>query len=152
MKRTVAIVIAVLAIVAALLVTIRIQPAGNARIVRNGDALQVIPGRIGFTTPGGQPCIAPFANGLARFDRVIDAEDRGGETIGVAVRFDYAVPERVPASWPAGDWCTSLGARVEAVTKAWIAQADVEPLRRDPRSVGEVAASMFTTQLADLKP
>src|SRR5687768_11178598 len=111
MKRIVALAIAVLAIVAVLLLTVRIQPSGNARIVRRGDALRVIPNRVGFAMPGGQPCIAPFANGLVRFDRVIDAEDAGGESIGVGVRFDYTVPARVPASWPAGDWCTSLGQR-----------------------------------------
>ncbi|MFL6245739.1 MAG: alkaline phosphatase family protein [Thermoanaerobaculia bacterium] len=152
MKRIVALAITVLVIVAVLLLTVRVQPTGNARIVRNGDALRVIPSRIGFAMPGGQPCIAPFANGLARFDRVIDAEDAGGETIATAVRFDYAIPARVPASWPAGDWCTSLGARVDALTKAWIARADVEPLRRDPRSAGEIAASALTAQLADLHP
>lgn len=152
MKRIVAVAVAVLAIAAALLLTVRIQPSGSARIVRRGDALRVIPNRIGFTMPGGQPCIAPFANGLARFDRVIDAEDAGGETIGVGVRFDYAIPARVPASWPAGDWCTSLSARVEAMTKEWMAQADVDPLRRDPRRAGELAASALTQLLADLHP
>lgn len=152
MKRIVAVAIAVLAIVAILFLTVRIQPAGSARIVRKGEALVVIPNRIGFTMPGGQPCLAPFANGLARFDRVIDADDAGGETIGVGVRFDYAVPARVPASWAAGDWCASLGARVDAMTKDWIAKAEVEPLRRDPRRAGEVAATAFTAQLAEMRP
>lgn len=152
MKRIVAVATAVLAIVAALLLTVRIQPAGSARIVRRGEALAVMPNRLGFTMPGGQPCLAPFADGLARFDRVIDAEDAGGETIGVGVRFDYAVPARVPASWPAGDWCTSLGARVDAMAKEWIAKAEVEPLRRDPRRAGELASSALTTQLAELRP
>jgi Flp pilus assembly protein TadD len=152
MKRIVAVAIAVLAVVAALLIFLRIQPAGSARIVRRGDALQLVPGRIGFVTPGGQPCIAPFANGLARFDRMIDAEDAGGETIGTGVRFDYAVPERVPASWPAGDWCASLGTRVEQLAKTWVAQAGVDSLRRDPRRAGEAAAAALEAQLANLRP
>lgn len=152
MKRIAAVAVVVLAIAAALLLTVRIQPAGQARVVRKGDALHVIPGRIGLTMPGGQPCMAPFANGLARFDRVIDAEDAGGETIGVGVRFDYAVPERVPAGWSAGDWCASLGKQVEEIAKTWVARAEVEPLRRDPRGAGEIAAETFQTRLAALHP
>lgn len=152
MKRIAAVAAVVLAVVAVLLLTVRIQPAGSARIVRKGDALHVVSSRIGFVAPGGQPCIAPFANGLARFDRAVDADDAGGETIGVGVRFDYAVPGRVPASWPAGDWCASLGKQVEEIAKAWVAQAEVEPLRRDPRRAGEVAAGAFETRLASLSP
>jgi Flp pilus assembly protein TadD len=152
MKRILPVAIVVLAIVAALAIAVRIQPAGSARIVRDGDALRVISSRIGFVRPGGTPCIAPFANGLGRFDRVMEIEDGGGETIGVAIRFDYAVPDRVPASWPAGDWCASLSARVEQIAKTWIAQADVDALRRDPRRAGEGAASALEKQLAALHP
>lgn len=152
MKRIIALAIAVLAVVAILLIFVRIQPAGNARIVRKGDAVQLVSNRVGIVMPGGQQCVAPFANGLARFDRAIDAEDAGGETIGVGVRFDYAVPERVPAQWPAGDWCTSLGTHVEKLAKEWVAAADVEPLRRDPRRAGEIAAAALETQLASLRP
>ena len=129
----------VLAIVAALALIVRIQPAGSARIVRDGDALRVVANRIGFVPPGGTPCIASFANGLGRFDRVVEAEDSGGETIPVAIRFDYAVPDRVPAAWPAGDWCASLSSRVEQIAKTWIAHTEVEALRRDPRRAGEGA-------------
>src|SRR5687767_13539945 len=132
MKRILLVAIVVLAIVALIAITVRIQPAGSARIVRDGDALQVKSNRIGFVPLGGTPCIAPFANGLGRFDRVMEIEDGGGETIAVAIRFDYAVPDRVPASWPAGDWCASLAARVEQIAKTWIVRADVDALRRDP--------------------
>lgn len=152
MKRIVAVAIAVLAVAGLLALTVRIQPADHARVVRNGDALRVVAGRIGFVLPAGQPCIVPFANGLARFDGVVPTEDAGGETIDVAVRFDYAVPERVPASWPNGDWCASLGARVGEIAKTWIAQADVDALRRDPRRAGEAAAAALEQQLAALHP
>jgi Flp pilus assembly protein TadD len=152
MKRIVVVAIVVLAIVALLALTVRVQPAGSARIVRDGDALRVVANRIGFVAPGAMSCIAPFANGLGRFDRVVEAEDGGGETIPVAIRFDYAVPDRVPASWPAGDWCASLSARVEQIAKTWIAHADVEPLRRDPRRAGDSAATVLTTELTALHP
>lgn len=152
MKRILVVAIAVLAIVAALALTVRVQPAGSARIVRDGDALRVVAGRVGFVLPGGAQCIAPFANGLGRFDRVVDAEDGGGETIPVAIRFDYAVPDRVPPSWPAGDWCTSLAARVAQSAKTWIAHANVDALRRDPRRAGEDAAAALTKELAALRP
>jgi Flp pilus assembly protein TadD len=152
MKRFLVAAIGLLAIVTVLGVTVRIQPAGSARITRNGDALRVVSGRVGFVAPGGEPCILPFAHGLARFDRAMDVEDGGGATIGVAVRFDYSVPDRVPASWPAGDWCSSLGARVEQSVKSWMASADVERLRRDPRRAGEAATRVLTQQLSALAP
>jgi Flp pilus assembly protein TadD len=152
MKRILAVAIAVLAIGAILFFIVRIRPAGSARIVRDGDALRVVSNRVGFVLPGGKQCVASFANGLARFDRVIQIEDAGGETIDVAIRFDYAVPDRVPSSWPEGDWCASLGMRVEQIARTSIAQADVDTLRRDPRRAGEVAATVLETQLAALHP
>jgi tetratricopeptide (TPR) repeat protein len=139
---------AILAILAALLLTFRIQPAGSARIVRNGDALRVVTGRIGYAGLGGQPCIAPAAADFVRFDRTYDLEDAGGESIAVAVRFDYAVPHTVPQSWPDGDWCASLQSRVQEVTKAWLMRADVESLRRNPRDAGERAAAGLQSQIA----
>lgn len=155
MKRTPLLAAAViLVILAALLLTFRIQPAGSARIVRNGDALRVVSGRIGYAGIGGNPCIAPLAGDLVRFDRNYDVEDAGGETIGVAVRFDYAVPQRVPQSWPDGDWCSSLNARVQELTKSRLAGADVEALRRNPREAGERAAAALQSQIAqwELQP
>src|SRR5688500_15695461 len=93
--------------------SVRIQPAASARILRRGADLEVIAGRIGIAAPGGAQCIAPTVDGALRFDQTFAAEDAGGETIGIAVRFDYVVPQQVPHSWPAGDWCASLRARVD---------------------------------------
>lgn len=149
MKRTPLVAAAViLAILAALLLTFRIQPADSARIVRHGDELRVVRGRVGFAGIGGQPCIAPAANDLVRFDRNYELDDAGDATIGIAVRFDYTVPSRVPQSWPDGDWCSSLNARVQELTKNWLANADVETLRRNPRNAGEIAANAMQTQIA----
>ncbi len=152
MKRILVVAIAVVAVVAALVLTVRVQPAGSARIVRSGEAVRVLSGRAGLVMPGGRQCIESFENGRARFDRVLELEDGGGETIAVAVRFDYAVPDRVPASWPAGDWCAALASRVEQIAKSWIARADVDALRSDPRRAGESAAAVLTTELAALQP
>jgi Flp pilus assembly protein TadD len=152
MKRIIAAAVVVLAVLAVLLLTLRMQPANAARIVRNGDSLRVVAGRIGFVPPGGTPCIVPFADGLARFDRVLETEDRGGETIPVAVRFDYVVPPRVPAGWPAGDWCGSLGGFTERFLDALIAGADVDALRRDPRDSGESIARALQERFAELHP
>jgi Flp pilus assembly protein TadD len=149
MKRTPLVAaIVVLAIAAALLLTLRVQPAGSARIIRNGDALRLVTGRIGYAGIGGQPCIAPGSNELLRFDRTYDLEDAGGEPVGVNVRFDYAVPQRVPHSWPEGDWCASLNTRVNELAKTWLARANVESLRRSPRAAGEHAASVLQPQIA----
>lgn len=149
MKRTPLVAaVATLAIAAALLLTFRMQPAGSARIVRNGDALRVVASRIGYAGIGGQACIASAANGLLRFDRTFDLEDAGGETIATAVHFDYTAPQRVPRSWPAGDWCASLNTRVGELAKAWLARADIESLRRNPRAAGEAAAIALQTAIA----
>jgi len=149
MKRTplVATIAVLLAIIAALLLTLRIQPAGSARIVRSGDALRVVTGRIGYAGIGGQPCIAPMSGELLRFDRAYDLEDAGGETINLAIRFDYKAPSTVPQSWPDGDWCASLDQRMHEQLQAWITRADVESLRRNPRAAGEAAATALQSQL-----
>jgi Flp pilus assembly protein TadD len=153
MKRSLLAAMAVLiAVVAVLVLTFRIQPAGSARIVRGGDELRVISSRVGFAGFGGAPCIAPFANQLARFDRVYQLEDAAGETIGVGVRFDYTVPARVPDSWPDGDWCAALAAKVHEQAKAWIASTDADTLRRNPRNAGELAVPVLERQLAALQP
>ncbi|HEY0158989.1 MAG TPA: alkaline phosphatase family protein [Thermoanaerobaculia bacterium] len=149
MKRTPLAIAATAAVLAAvLLLTLRIQPAGEARVVRGGDALRVLSGRAGFVMPGGTPCLTPFANGMTRFDRLYEAEDAGGETIAVGVRFDYTVPPRVPPSWPEGDWCSSLAARVGERVSAWVRGADVDTLRREPRRAGEAAVAALQNELA----
>lgn len=152
MKRFLPLIAIVVVLIAIAAFTIRIQPAAQARITRSGDSIGVHSSRVAFVMPGGAQCTAPFANGLARFDRAFDTEDAGGETIKVAVRFDYTVPERVPASWPEGDWCASLASRIEQLAQASIAQADVERLRRDPRALGELVAKELAVKLADLHP
>jgi Flp pilus assembly protein TadD len=147
MKRVTIVATTALITVAALIATLRIQPAGTARIVRSGDALRVVGSRVAFVMPGGRQCLAPSAGEFVRFDRTFEAVDGGGETLGVAVRFDYTLPPRVPQAWSAGDWCTALQAHVAGQVTKWIASADVEKLRRDPRSAGRVAA---TALLGDL--
>ncbi|MDQ3281204.1 MAG: alkaline phosphatase family protein [Acidobacteriota bacterium] len=149
MKRTAVAVAIFLAIAAALFFTLRIQPAGSARIIRTDDGLRVIASRIGFAPLRARQCIAPFADGFARFDRNYAVEDAGGETIPVGIRFDYAVPSRLPAQWPDGDWCSSLQTRVGAFVQSWIARADVEMLRRDPRRASDLAVAALQAQLRD---
>ncbi|HEX7830083.1 MAG TPA: alkaline phosphatase family protein, partial [Thermoanaerobaculia bacterium] len=149
MKRTPLVAaLVLLAIAAVLALTFRIQPAGSVRIVRNGDALRVVSGRIGYAGIGGLQCIAPAANDLVRFDRTYDVDDAGGESIATAVRFDYRVPQNVPQSWPDGDWCASLNNRVGELARTWVANADVEALRRNPREAGEIAGDALQSQIA----
>lgn len=152
MKRIFAVAAAVIAVVAVFLLTVRMQPAGHARVVRRGEDLRVVSGRVAFAPIGGQRCIVPLANRLARFDRLYETVDAGGETIPVAVRFDYSVPDRVPPSWPKGDWCFSLAAWTESFVDAMVAGADVEALRRDPRGSGESIARALQQRFAELRP
>src|SRR5688500_1820067 len=133
MKRIVVFVVAGLAVLAALLLVVRVQPAGSALVARRGDSVRSVAGRIAVLMPGGQRCVTPVTGGRARFDRTYAIEDAGGETIQFAVRFDYAFPRHIPAGWPSGTWCSSLDARVAESVKMWVAAADVDLLRRDPR-------------------
>lgn len=150
MKRSTLITTAVVVITAAaLLFTLRMQPAGAARVVRQGDELRAVTGRVGYAGIGGQQCIAPSSGAMLRFDGSYDVEDGGGESIEVAVRFDYALPARVPQSWPEGDWCSSLASQVGALATKWVAAADVDGLRRNPRAAGETAAAVLAAQIAE---
>ncbi|HSP15493.1 MAG TPA: alkaline phosphatase family protein [Thermoanaerobaculia bacterium] len=101
----------VAAIVAAALIAllfIRVQPPDKARVVRRGSTIAVASGRIAFVVPGGQPCMAPRRGDQLFFRRTQHAGD-----LDLNVNFAYDPPRTLPATWPAGDWCSSLAKFVE---------------------------------------
>ena len=147
MKRLPIVIAALVALIAVLAFTVRIQPAGFARVVRTDDGVRFVDSRIGFAPALANVCVTPAVDGLARFDRAYDVEDAGGETIGVGVRFDYSVPSRLPKSWPAGNWCASFDQQIAQAVKRWIGSADADRLRRDPRGAGEVASAALQREM-----
>lgn len=148
MKRIIIVAAIVLVAAGVLVATVRIQPRGTARIVRRGDAMRVIHARVAFVLPGGSQCLAPSSGEFVRFDQSFEAADAGGETLGVAVRFDCAVPARMPQDWPDGSWCDALRSHVAGQVTKWVAAADVARLRREPRATGQLAADALLADLA----
>jgi Flp pilus assembly protein TadD len=121
MRRNVLVILVLALIAIALAVAlITLQPAGQARVTRNGNSVTVQKGRIGLRTSfGGKPCFAPIAGSDLYLKRTIEAESRAGDSVTVPVSFLYEPPATLPADWPDGDWCSSLNAFVQQrLTKA----------------------------------
>jgi Flp pilus assembly protein TadD len=143
MKRVLIALVVVIALAAAV---VRVQPAGQARVIRRGDDLRAVHGRAGIVFPGGATCFVRAANGLLTFEESFQLADAGGEVISLPVRFDYALPQRVPAGAD-GDWCSALSASVKQSLGAWLAAQPIGPLRSDPRTAGVAAAESLASAL-----
>ncbi|HEX3069228.1 MAG TPA: alkaline phosphatase family protein [Thermoanaerobaculia bacterium] len=115
MRRNVLIILvpALIAIaLAAALITI--QPAGQARITRNGNSVTVQRGRIALRTAfGGKPCFVPIEGSNLYFKQTLAAGSKTGDAVSVPVSFLYEPPSTLPAEWPDGDWCSSLNVFVQ---------------------------------------
>lgn len=115
MRRHVLILLVLVLLVAGLIaVLITLQPAGQARITRNGESVTVWKGRIGLRTAfGGKSCFVPVEGSSLYFKQTIAAESRAGDIVSIPVSFLYEPPSTLPADWPDGDWCSSLNAFVQ---------------------------------------
>lgn len=125
----------VLVILAALLLAgalVTIQPADQARVVRNGRALSVSMHRLGLRHFGGSSCFIPLKGPLPVFTKTLTVQG-----VEVVVVFFYQVPAEVPASWPEGDWCSSLQSWVQG--RLNIAARGIAPdaMLADPRGAGD---------------
>ena len=121
MRRNVLILLVLVLLVIALTAALTtLQPAGQARVTRNGKSVTVQEGRIGLRTAlGGKPCFVPIEGSDLYFKQTIAAESRAGDIVSVPVSFLYEPPSTLPADWPDGDWCSSLNAFVQQrLTKA----------------------------------
>ncbi len=118
---------------------VTVQPAGRARVVRDGRALSVSPHRLGLRRFGGSTCFVPVSGANLVFAKKLDMQS-------VDVRFAYQPPAEVPASWPEGDWCSSL--------EAWIEQrlaraAGTSDLLSNPRQASERLSAALQRDLRD---
>ncbi|MBK5260214.1 MAG: alkaline phosphatase family protein [Thermoanaerobaculia bacterium] len=139
--------IAALATLAALFV--RLQPAGEARVIRSGSALRVVKSRAGIAIPFGDPCFAKqVVGGRLVADQSFDLPDAGGESINFRVRFDYVPPANLPPGWAEGAWCGVLDRRVSSSLSDWLSTAPIVELRSDPRAAGERAAEHLRAHLS----
>src|SRR5438105_7036206 len=104
-KLSIAIVIVVIAAAAAVL--FRFQSPHSATIYRSGSRIVARSTPLYLRVPGAAQCSVPTIGDRLAFEGDIPRDD-----ITVHVGFAYTVPPSVPARWPDGDWCTSLGRRI----------------------------------------
>ncbi|HYS56281.1 MAG TPA: alkaline phosphatase family protein [Thermoanaerobaculia bacterium] len=135
------------------LLTLSCRPADTARVVRHGDAIQVSTSRIGLPA-FGEPCTVPMAAGRLLFDRTLHADP-----FDLKVTFVYEPPAQLPSDWPAGNWCDSLGQRVQRILNA--NAVNVESPRQTSDKIAEAiqrelsAAHLTTSSISarfDLPP
>ena len=116
-----------------------INPAGHARVVRSGRTLSVSMHRIGMRRFGGSTCFVPVSGANLVFAKKLDMQ-------GVDVRFVYQPPAEVPASWPEGDWCSSLETWVEERLARAVGAPD---LLSNPREAGERLSAALQRDLSE---
>ena len=136
-------------VLAALLATfVRFQPAGEATVFRNARSLTVRTTAL-YLSPfvGGQRCRTATTSGRLTFDATVTGLTATSDEFPMRVRFVYDSPESLPASWPEGDWCASLAARVSAIARAASRAETVETLLADRRVSGDRIAAAITRAL-----
>ncbi|HET7433101.1 MAG TPA: alkaline phosphatase family protein, partial [Thermoanaerobaculia bacterium] len=148
-RKPLVLVLLAIVLIAVIAATIRVQPSGQARVIRSGNDLRVLDGRMGLAMPFGSACLVPSAgNGALRLRESYQLEDAVGEAVGVDVTFDYRAPSSLPNAWPSGDWCTSLRGQIAARVQQWLAKEPIEALRGDARASGDRAAAALRPALA----
>ncbi|HVR43165.1 MAG TPA: alkaline phosphatase family protein [Thermoanaerobaculia bacterium] len=149
MKRTLLISAAAILLLAVILVHVRIQPSGRARVIRDGGSVRVVSSRIGWAPPYlGAPCTAGYDEGRLIFDETLEGRTAEGEPFSVQVAFRYGVPSTLPAGWPEGSWCESLEEVVRATVFSRLLGIDRDELLADPRAAGWKSAGAVESALA----
>ena len=118
---------------------VRIQRAGTARLIRRGDSVAVLNGRLGWAARFiGQECDVPLQGDRLYFVAPLRVTTHGGEDLDVRVSFTYDPPEVIPRDWPPGDWCQSLSRRVEKRLGGSLSTSSYEIVAAAPRRVSTV--------------
>lgn len=132
-----------------LLSYLQIQKAGQARVIVDGTNIKVLRGRVGWARRFGvSQCVTRIAGAALYFDETRSVEKDDLE-IPVQVRFQYEPPQRVPAGWPSGDWCSSLSKRVFTIASSRLATADLGEILDRPRDAGVAAAELIGRSLQE---
>lgn len=135
---------AVLVAAALIAASIRIQPAGTARVVRSAYGVSVHAARIAFVSPFGASCIAPRRGDQLFFQRELQLPVDGGDVLDVTVNFAYDPPAQITAAgtFPEGDWCGALEKFVDQSARA-AGHKITSAALNDPRS----AETLISEQL-----
>jgi tetratricopeptide (TPR) repeat protein len=124
---------AALVAAAVLLLHLIVVPAGQARVVRRGDAVRVLAGRVGFAPRYlGRWCGQPWEEGALHAALTPSVTGGAGESYELAVDLRYRPPERLVGEWPEGDWCRALAAVVAEAAGAWVRASEPEALLERP--------------------
>src|SRR5688572_7332286 len=108
MKRTLLIAAVATLTLAVFLVHLSYQPRGQARVIRNGDGVRLIAGRVGFAPLyRDRGCLVPGGEHLG-FAHSMHARTAANDSIEMEIAFRYAPPPALRPGWPDGDWCRSL--------------------------------------------
>src|SRR3954467_7092823 len=143
MSRKSLLIAAAVAVLAALSATfIRVQAAGCAMVFRRGSSVVVRSRRI-YLRPlaSGARCCTKTSDGRLAFDDSVIATTATADEVPLHVRFTYDPPATLPAGWPAGDWCGSLRARIEAIASTASRVETVESFIADRRAAGDRIAA-----------
>src|SRR5712671_5989816 len=100
-RHALTILVLVLIAIALAAALITLQPAGQARVTRNGNRVTVQTGRIALRTAlGGKSCFVPIEGSDLYFKQTIASESRSGDVVSIPVSFLYEPPSTLPADWP----------------------------------------------------
>lgn len=133
-------------IVALAAIFVRYQPSGSATIFRSGDRVVVRTMPL-YIRASGTRCRAQILGDQLRFEDDAPAASATNDEFTVHLRFAYTPPSELPAGWPAGSWCDSLGARADAEARRASARFNVTDLLDRRRSTGDAIASAVESEL-----
>jgi hypothetical protein len=138
-----------LVLIALLGIFVRIQPSGVATIFRNGSAISVHTHAL-YLRPlsGGERCRSSAIGDRLQFDEALIAATATRDELALRVRFTYVAPHAVPAGWIAGDWCSSLLARVTALARTGARAKTADSLLANRRAAMEQIAVAVSQELA----
>ncbi|MEO8218289.1 MAG: alkaline phosphatase family protein [Acidobacteriota bacterium] len=120
---------------------VQFQPSSTARVIRRGNRLSFLTGRVAFAPRYlGTSCLIALHDGRPEFARSFSVENHDGLTFPVDVSFDYKNATAMIGTWPDGTWCTALDRKVETVVRVWASSIASARILDDPRVAG-VAAS-----------
>ena len=142
---------AVLAVLAALVAAhASLQPPGVARVVRRGDAVRTLEGRLALAPRYlGEWCEQALAGDRLHAELTPTVVGSAGESYELAVEVDYRPPARLPAGWPEGDWCRGLAAVVNEEAGAWLRGTSPDELFDRPRAAEESGAASLRRALEE---
>ena len=137
-SRTLSLALIAIAILLLLVAFLIVQPSSSARVVRRGQDLAVYKHRVGLRkTFGGVTCFVPLEGTKLYFKKTLSVPTKSGESFEIPLSFLYEAPARLPADWPAGDWCTSLEQWLRGRLAIAVTQVSFDSVLRNPRETGE---------------